>query len=218
MPVDALDDEEFARIFGPWRLNRAAAARNLFVGYPGRWWIAGGHAVDAFCGNSRDHRDFDLSIPRSDIGMFRKHMAGRSDLWCADQSVLRLLLPEDADNYAELPSTCENVWTRNDGGAPWDFDVILMSTVGTIWVYKRDSRISMPIDDILWTLDDVQYLRPEIQLLHKAKGLRPKDQLDFQRAAPMLDYRQRDWLRHALELSDPNHEWIKSLSTTASDP
>ncbi len=35
------------------------------------------------------------------------------------------------------------------------------------------------------------YLAPEIQLFYKAKGLRPKDELDFARTLPTLDQQRR---------------------------
>ncbi len=47
----------------------------------------------------------------------------------------------------------------------------------------------------LWPCDGIEYLRPEIQLLHKANGLRPKDQEDFEVCLPLLDDTARRWLR-----------------------
>jgi hypothetical protein len=47
-------------------------------------------------------------------------------------------------------------------------------------------RISRPIADVVWRQLGVPYLRPELQLLLEAKGLRPKDQQDFDAARPPL--------------------------------
>jgi hypothetical protein len=122
-----------------------------------------------------------------------------------------VLIPEDTGHDDDrLPDSCENVWARNGGGDPWEYDIILMSTVDDRWVYKRDARTTLPLDEIVWTQDGISYLRPEIQLLHKAAGLRPKDQADFEAVWPVLDSEGRRWLREALELTHPNHPWLSA--------
>ncbi|GGR42950.1 hypothetical protein GCM10010197_05350 [Nocardioides luteus] len=69
----------------------------------------------------------------------------------------------------------------------------------------------MPMHDALWELDGVRYLQPEIQLLYKAPGLRPKDQVDFDNTIPLLDDRSLRWLRQALAQTLPDHPWITTL-------
>ncbi|QDP98859.1 hypothetical protein FOE78_16405 [Microlunatus elymi] len=187
----------------------------MMAGYPGHWWIAGGWAIEAFTGVPRPHGDLDLSIPRTELPLFRRYLAGRIDLWAADQETLRILLPGDIGED-DLPDSCENVWARDGGGNPWEYDTILMSTslISTgadIWVYKRDPRVRRPIDEILWSRDKINYLRPEIQLLHKARGLRTKDQRDFDVALPLLSVQDQRWLRDALALTVPGHPWIDRL-------
>ena len=82
-------------------------------------------------------------------------------------------------------------------------------------MYKRqglgDDRISRPLADILCTHDGITYLRPEVQLLHKARVVRPKDQVDFDVCAPLLDDDARAWLRSALEVAHPGHRWLEEL-------
>jgi hypothetical protein len=67
-------------------------------------------------------------------------------------------------------------------------------------------------DEILWNTDGINYLRPEIQLLHKAPGLRPKDQEDFKTSLPLLDNAARTWLLSALELAHPDHPWLNEIA------
>jgi hypothetical protein len=56
-------------------------------------------------------------------------------------------------------------------------------------------------------------LRVEVQLLYKAKGLRPKEMLDFQACLPLLNAAQKEWLRNNLLLLYPEgHMWLRSLS------
>jgi len=107
-----------------------------------------------------------------------------------------------------LSETCENLWLRPSGAEPWEFEVILMHTTSDTWTYKRDDRISLPLDDILWEREGITYLRPEIQLLHKAPGLRQKDQADFDTCVSLLEPGARVWLRTALSIAHPNHPWL----------
>jgi GNAT superfamily N-acetyltransferase len=92
------------------------------------------------------------------VSLLREHLAGRLDVWSADGGTLRPLLTK-ADDEA-LPDTCENLWLRASGAEAWQYDVILMDTTPTTWTFKRDARISLPIDSILWTRDNIDYLRP----------------------------------------------------------
>jgi hypothetical protein len=206
-----LSQDELHRLYGPWVKRTPADAAELFAGYGGRWWIAGGWAIEAFTGIERPHGDLDPSIPRHDLPLLRRHLVGRIDLWAADQEILRVLLPGDVDIDDELPARCENVWARASGGDPWEYDIVLMGVTEDRWVFKRDARVSRPIEEIVWTRDGIAYLRPEIQLLHKARGLREKDQADFDAAWPLLDGEDRRWLREALELTQPDHPWLATM-------
>jgi len=184
-------------------------AFELFSGYRGRWWIAGGWAIEAFSGVHRPHDDVDASIPRSGVNLLREHLAGRLDVWSADSGTFRALLDKADDEV--LPDTCENLWLRASGADPWQYDVILMDTTPTTWTFKRDARISLPIDSILWTRDGIDYVRPEVQLLHKANSLRTKDQDDFEVCLPLLDAPSRQWLKNALEVAHCGHPWLVEL-------
>ncbi len=104
MPAQDLSHDEIERLYGAWVPRTPADAAALFAGYPGRWWVAGGWAIEAFTGVRRDHGDLDPSIPRSELSLLRRHLAGRLDLWAADQGTLRPLLPEDVGD--DLPVSC----------------------------------------------------------------------------------------------------------------
>ncbi len=71
--------------------------------------------------------------------------------------------------------------------------------------------LARPLEEILWTQDGIDYLRPEVQLLHKAPGLRPQDQEDFEACLPLLDEAGGAWLAHALQTAHPGHPWLGSL-------
>jgi hypothetical protein len=199
-----LDHDEVVRLYGPWRHRTPGDAVELFNGYSGLWWIAGGWAIEAFTGIPRPHGDLDPSIPRSDVALLQ-HLISRLDVWAADKGALRPLVGEVDE---PLPSTCANLWVRASGADPWEYDIILMDATISTWTYKRDPRVSRPTEDILWNRDGINYLRPEIQLLHKAPGFRAKDQADFESCLPLLDHSHRRWLRSALEVAHPDHPWL----------
>ncbi|WP_460464443.1 nucleotidyltransferase domain-containing protein [Arthrobacter pigmenti] len=203
-----LSDEEIVRLYGPWRHRSPADAVELFNGYPGQWWIAGGWAIEAFTGAHRSHGDLDVSIPRSDVVLLRQHLNCCLDVWAADKGTLRPLIGEVNE---PVSSTCSNLWTRASGAEPWEYDVILMDVPNSMWTYKRDGRVGRSTEDILWTRDGIDYLRPEVQLLHKAPRLRPKDQADFESCLPLLDDSDRRWLRSALHIAHPDHPWCREL-------
>ncbi len=208
MPIRDLPEAEINRIYGDWLPRTPADLAELMVGYPGRWWISGGWAIEAFSGVSRPHGDLDPSLPRHEISLLRAHLAGRLDLWAAEQGTLSVLIPADD---ITVPRTCGNIWARDGGSSPWQYDIIVMDGDADRWIFKRDHTISLPWDEIIWHRDQIPYIRPEIQLLHKAAGLRPRDVRDFNAAAPLLDDPARQWLRDSISQVHPGHPWLGEL-------
>lgn len=202
-----MDHDEIVRLYGPWRPRTADDVAELLRDYPGPWWIAGGWAIEAFTGVPRPHGDIDASIPRDDVGSLRKHLRGRLDVWAADSGTLTPLVAEDA----RIADSCNSLWLRPSGAAPWEYDVLLQPVRDGQWTYRRDSRITLPLAEALWSRDGISYLRPELQLLYKAPGLRPQDQRDFDVCRPLLGEGAIAWLREALETAHPEHPWLRIL-------
>lgn len=100
---------------------------------------------------------------------------------------------------------------RASGADPWEYDLLLTDVTPSTWTYKPDARIALPLDRALWTRDGVPYLRPQVQVLLKAPGLREKDQADFDVTLPLLDAEARAWLRSSLDLGHPGHPWSRAL-------
>lgn len=69
----------------------------------------------------------------------------------------------------------------------------------------------MPLSEATFMKDGVRYMAPEIQLLFKSRGLRDKDQRDFDDCLPLLSNRQRSWLAEALREETPEHPWLVRL-------
>jgi hypothetical protein len=80
------------------------------------------------------------------------------------------------------------------------------------WLFRRLPTISRPLATIGdRTPEGIPYLAPEIQLLYKARGLRPKDEADFLHALPELAQEQRAWLKDALTQVHPGHPWLERV-------
>lgn len=205
-----LDHAEVVRLYGPWKVRTPREAANFLSGYSGRWWVAGGWAIDAFTGTARTHGDLDIGIPRSEAESFIKFVGTILDVWAAAGSLTPL--PTDGSS---VPEDCGNLWLRASGADPWEYDVLLDDVREQTWVYKRSPHITRPLSDCLWSGNGITYLRPEIQLLLKAKHARPKDAFDFERCLPNLDESSRIWLIQSLRQEDPQHSWIGRLTRTS---
>jgi Aminoglycoside-2''-adenylyltransferase len=172
------------------------------------WWIAGGFAIDAFVGrfDRRPHEDIDVGLLARDQEALRTHLVGW-ELYCADPpGTLRLWCEGE-----HLEEPIHDVWCRPQPGAPWRLALVLNPSEGDFWIYRRDIRIRRPMPGFTFERDGIRYAAPEVQLLFKAKGLRAKDERDFDDAAPFLDADQRAWLRSALQLTSPAHPWLARL-------
>lgn len=217
MTGDDVDKAAIEQRYGRWTPRTPGDVAELFHGYDGTWWIAGGWALEAFTGHARPHDDIDPCVLRSELPLVRAHLAGRLELWTATRGVLAPLLPDqdpDPDRAADvvLPEGCNQLWTRKSATEPWEYDVLLSSGTPDEWVYRRDETIRMPMADALWHRDGIPYLQPEIQLLYKSTGLRDKDHADLAAALPHLDDRRRGWLRDALvRTAGEHHPWIERL-------
>lgn len=215
-----MDDAEFEKLYGPWADLTPHDVARMFDGYEGLWWIAGGWSLEAFTGIARPHGDIDPSVLRAELPALRRHLAGRLHVWMASSGALKPLVsdnrPDAAADDVLLEGTGQ-LWTRPDAAHPWEYDILLSPGTRDEWRYKRDQRIRMPMTDALWETGGIRYLQPEIQLLYKAKGLREKDQADFDATLPFLDARRRTWLKDALERTLPGHPWLARLAQVKRD-
>jgi len=210
-----MDDAEFEKLYGTWTARTPADVAALFADYPGTWWIAGGWTLEAFTGVSRHHEDIDPAVLRDELPLLRRHLAGRLHVWMAASGSLTPLRADDRPEASAddlLVEGCNQVWTRPDASQPWEYDILISPGTKDEWVYRRDASIRMPLVDALWERDGIRYLQPEIQLLYKARGRRPKDDADFEATLPFLDAGRRAWLYEALAQTIPAHAWISRLT------
>ncbi len=192
--------------FGPWEPLELASVVEAFAPARFRWWISGGHALDLHLGRTwRYHEDTDVGVVRRDLGALHSllsdwdlHVAAAGHLtpWHGE--------PLDAGRHQN------NVWCRRAPGRPWALDVTIGEGSNDSWTYRRDPSVQVPWPlAVLHTTDGVPYLSPELQLLYKSKGRRPKDDVDAAEVVPDLDDRQRELLSRLLE---PDHAWQRLLA------
>jgi hypothetical protein len=81
---------------------------------------------------------------------------------------------------------------------------------GAEWVCHRHADIRLPLREVIaQTPSGLPYLRPEIQLLWKAKDTRPKDDADFALVFPLLAREAGQWLMEVLRRHYPHHAWLR---------
>lgn len=209
------------------------------AGYPARWILCGGWAVDAWLGGeTREHGDIDVTVFVEDAQKLYEHLAGwqlvghdafkeTNELWNGRPLALpghlhaRIARPAE-----EIP--VEGALTTEQGFV-WDF-VFNERTAGDEWVLyftphdgkgpTREPVVTIPFDrgvhESRW---GVPTLIPEVLLFYKAtayKGsrnyLRRRDHLDFARLVPRLTKPERTWLREAITLVEADHPWLGVLS------
>ena len=193
---------------GNWEPLTPRQVARLLGACPAPWWIAGGYAIDAFLDDfdRRLHEDVDVGLLARDQETLRASLRGW-ELFCADPP--GTLRAWRADEHLEEP--IHDVWVRTAADEPWRLALLLNPGWNDTWIYRRDARISRPLADLTFEREGIRYLAPEIQLLFKSKAPRQKDELDFEDSVALLDDVQREWLREALELTDPTHSWLARL-------
>lgn len=200
-----MDEAEFQALYGRWQPLVPAQVRDLFAGAPFRWWLAGGWALELGGAASRRHDDIDVAVAFDDLAPLREWLCD-FHLWEAHGGALRPLLPGE-----ELRPEREQLWVRRDASQPWLADVVLTPVRDGRWIFKKDGRITRPLDEALQARDGIPHLRPEIAILHKAHLAREKDEADFASLLPVLDGSGRHWLADALALYLPGHPWRDRL-------
>lgn len=205
-----MDDDEraFQRRYGAWEPLDPVQAADLLSGFEHPTWVAGGWALEAFTGTSREHEDLDVAFFRRNVAALVDHLEPRYQAFAVgDGMTMRGLTPECSD----LPEWADQVWVREHAAGPWLVDMLATEDEGGRWVFRRDPSVSAPVDEVTW-VDDVgiRYLRPEIVLAYKAKLDRTRDRRDLAAVLPCLDNDRRTWLRDTVSPSVPRPRLARS--------
>jgi hypothetical protein len=188
------------RALGPWKPLALEQVVRLFEGWPTRWWICGGVALELYVGRSwRAHEDSDVSILRGDATALRGVLAG----WDIQIAASGVLTPWDGSAVA-TGSSQNNMWCRKAKGQPWCLDVTISDGDRERWIYRREPTLRVPwADAVLLTDQEIPYLAPELQLLFKSKNNRKKDDRDALEVIPALTTERRHRLRGFLPRDHP---------------
>lgn len=172
--------------------------------YPRPWWVAGGWAIDLHLGRPhRPHKDVDVAVLRRD----QKELQSCFAAWSLHKVVNGAFEPWLTNETLELP--IHEVHARC---ADERLEFLLNEVKGEAWLFRRNPRISMPLDRLSRrSSEGIPYLCPEIVLLYKAKNPREYDAEDFERVRTTLDAQARQWLAAALTACHPGHEWTSRL-------
>lgn len=170
------------------------------------WAVAAGWAIDLHLGGDhREHGDLEIAVPRPRFGELLP-LLDDFELWVpiGDGKGLKPFEPD---------SESHQTWAREPTTHLWRFDVFREPADGATWICRRDERLSMTYPELIRrTPDGIPYVRPDVTLLFKARhSHEEKNEDDFSATLPTLRREERAWLRHALELAHPGHEWIVRL-------
>ncbi|MEV0650631.1 hypothetical protein AB0I28_35800 [Phytomonospora sp. NPDC050363] len=201
----ALLDAARDRLVGGGEMDEPLDAERLTAlmePYSGRWWIAGGRALSLFAGRIwREHSDVDVLVLARDLPELGAAFPGE-------------LLVEDGRTGQSRPWTGEELtpgphtlsFAAPPPGPPVQF--VLGAAEGEEWVFHRGSgRIRLPFDRLGGRAEHagLTYLAPEVVLMFKARGTRPKDEHDFRMTVGLLKPEARRWLVSSLP---PGHVWV----------
>ncbi len=203
-----MDDAGFAQLWGRWESLDLDHVRELMAGFDRPWWIAGGHAIEAFTGVCRSHEDVDVAFFRSDLPRLREHLQDDWHMWSVGSGLMRPI----TDEYPDLHPESGQVWLRQHALAPWVLD--LLASPGDLTAYKVRfyDAFHAPLEDVTWTDDaGTRWLNPEVVLGFKSRHRRAKDEADLQAALPLLDERGTRRLRLLVRHVDPEHPWLQRL-------
>ncbi|GAA3136427.1 hypothetical protein JOF29_001222 [Kribbella aluminosa] len=185
------------------------AVHAYFAAYPGRYWIAGGWALDLFADRvRRPHTDVDVLVLARDLDLVAATFTDpRPTVENPNTGVQRPWQP------GEPLTPGPDVLAFPDDLFPTPVRIILAASDGDDWVYHRGrGTIRKSLDDItLTTSAGLPYLAPEIALLFKSRSDRTKDTDDFHDVADLLDAPRRTWLHNHIAPRHPDHNWLAHL-------
>ena len=184
-----------------------AAAAEAMRNCPHPWWVAGGWAIDLFVGRvTRAHGDIEIGAFRDTQAALHEHLR-RFKLF---QAVEHEFIAWEAGH--EIVPPVFQIQATGESLPGGELQAFLDDRIDGRWICRRNPSITLPIEELTSAAQGVRFLRPEIQLLFKAKHYAlPKNEQDFSLVAPLLSAEQRTWLKDLIAATHPAHPWIARL-------
>lgn len=209
------------------------------AGYPGRWALCGGWAVDAWLdAETRDHGDIDIGVFLDDARTLFEHLDGWElvghDAFTDDTNA-----PWDGRTLA-LPAHLHGRLARPGEEIPREGPLLADSGFGVEFVFNwrsddgwvlyftpadgkgptREPVVTIPFElGVAESRYGVPTLVPEAVLFYKATAyrgtrhyMRRRDHVDFERLLPRLADGQRAWLRESIAEVEADHPWLGVIS------
>lgn len=196
--------------FDNWTPYNVDQIAELFKEVEIHWGIGGGWALELYKGyHSRVHDDIDVIIFTRDAQYLRHKFDELTFYKAKDNTLINF-----ADN--EYIDDSYSIWVSEDETSPFVFECLLIDVTANTWFYKRNRQIYGPADQLFITNDKgIPFIKPEVQLLYKLDGtkIREKDRFDFEKTAPDLNQKAKDWLRLQLETQKNPFDKSKWLRT-----
>ncbi len=172
------------------------------------WFVCGGWAIDLFLGRAtREHKDVDIAVARSDQAEVREYLAGRG--WGLEKAVDGELSLWADEEILALP--VHTIWCRNDAHDPAFVELLLNEIDAERFWFRRDETVTRERGRMSFKSNaGLPVLAPEIVLLYKSS--RPEENAsDFRNAVALLSEESRAWLKNALDKVSARHPWAEEL-------
>ena len=171
------------------------------------WFIAGGWAIDLYVGKeTRFHNDVEIAIFREEQLFLQNYLSD----WNLRKVAGKALTSWIKGEFLETP--IHEIHCFNQTATPQNLEVLLNERSGSNWVYRRNQSITKLLTECyLLSNNNIRFLCPEIVLLYKSKNPREKDAQDFELVSARLETERKNWLKNALTICHPEHDWLRKL-------
>lgn len=179
----------------------------VMPGFKPSWFVAGGWAIDLFLEKeTRPHQDIEIAIFRKDQIVLHEYFANR----ILQKIVNGKPIVWHREEWLTLPT--HEIHCLNKTAQLPRIEILLNESNETEWLYRRNQKVRRSLSKVqLESGAGIKFLCPEIVLLYKSKNPQAKDEQDFQSVVKYLDFEQKEWLKVAIEVCNPEHHWLRSL-------